>query len=136
MAAITGTMLDEDSPYVIQLMKLYKKVTSNTIGLSTDRTVVLNMLWQPYLAYEDNITYKMLFTDIDADLTNDSYYAKLNRAYREMTAEERANGDRDQWLIRLSSKVVGKDLTDFYEAHGIIANATTLAYVSQFPKGN
>ena len=51
-----------------------------------------------------------------------------------MTAEEKANGDRDQWLIRLSSKAVGKDLTDFYEAHGIIANATTLAYVSQFEK--
>ena len=51
-----------------------------------------------------------------------------------MTEEERANGDRDQWLIRMSSKVVGKDLTDFYEAHGIVANATTLEYVSQFPK--
>ena len=46
----------------------YKKVTSNTVGLSTDRQVVLNMLWQPYLAYEDDSTYKMLFTDNDADL--------------------------------------------------------------------
>lgn len=71
---------------------------------------------------------------MNADLTNDSYFAKLNRAYREMSAEERFNGDRDQWLIRLTSKVVGKDLTDFYEAHGIIANETTLAYVSKFPK--
>ena len=134
MAAITGTMLDEDSPYASAMDDLYKKVTSNTLGLSTDRTVVLNMLWQPYLAYEDDSTYKMLFTDNDADLSNDSYYAKLNRAYREMTAEERADGDRDQWLIRMSSKAVGKDLTDFYEAHGIVANATTLQYVAQFPK--
>ena len=134
MTAITGTMLDEDSPYASAMDDLYKKVTSNTLGLSTDRTVVLNMLWQPYLAYEDDSTYKMLFTDNDADLSNDSYYAKLNRAYREMTAEERADGDRDQWLIRMSSKAVGKDLTDFYEAHGIVANATTLQYVAQFPK--
>ena len=134
MTAITGTMLNENSPYFDSFKKVYEKVTSNTIGLSTDRTVVLNMLWQPYLAYEDNITYEMLFTDVDADLTNDSYFAKLNRAYREMSAEERFNGDRDQWLIRLTSKVVGKDLTDFYEAHGIIANETTLAYVSKFPK--
>ena len=51
-----------------------------------------------------------------------------------MTEEERADGDRDQWLIRMTSKVAEKDLTDFYEAHGIVANATTLKYVSQFPK--
>ncbi len=76
----------------------------------------------------------MLFTDVDGDLSNDSYFAKLNRAYREMTPEERANGDRDQWLIRMSSKVVGKNLTAFYEAHGIIANQTTIDYVSQFPE--
>lgn len=50
MAAITGTMLDEDSPYASAMDDLYKKVTSNTLGLSTDRTVVLNMLWQPYFA--------------------------------------------------------------------------------------
>lgn len=134
MVAITSTMLDEDSPYASSMNALYEKVTSNTLGLSTNRSVVLNMLWQPYLAYEDNSTYKMLLNGFDGNLDDDSYFAKLNRAYREMTAEERANGDRDQWLIRMSSKVVGKDLTGFYEAHGIIANATTLEYVSQFPK--
>lgn len=134
MTAITATMLDEDSPYAGVMNEVYKKVTSNTLGLSTNRSVVLNMLWQPYLAYENESTYKMLLTDNDADLTNDSFYAKLNRAYREMTAEEKANGDRDQWLIRMTSKVAGKDLTDFYEAHGIIANQTTLEYVSKFPK--
>ena len=69
--------------------ELYKKVTSNTIGLSTNRSVVVNMLWQPYLAYENESTYKMLLTDGDADLSNDSFFAKLNRAYREMTAEEK-----------------------------------------------
>ena len=134
MVAITSTMLDEDSPYASSMNALYEKVTSNTLGLSTNRSVVLNMLWQPYLAYEDNSTYKMLLNGFDGNLDDDSYFAKLNRAYREMTEEERANGDRDQWLIRMSSKVVGKDLTGFYEAHGIIANATTLEYVSQFPK--
>lgn len=134
MTAITATMLNEDSPYASSMSEVYKKVTSNTIGLSTNRSVVVNMLWQPYLAYEDDITYKMLLTDNDADLSNDSFYAKLNRAYREMTSEERANGDRDQWLIRMTSKAAGRNLTAFYEAHGIIANQTTLEYVSKFPE--
>ncbi len=133
LADLTDSMLDEDAPQVNGALKaLYQKVTSNTFGLSTNRSVVLGMLWQPHLAYDEESTYKMLLTNFDADLENDSYFAKLNRAYREMTAEEKANGDRDQWLIRLSSKVVGKDLTAFYEAHGIIANETTLAYVSKF----
>ena len=133
LADLTDSMLDEDAPKVSgALTELYKKVTSNTAGLSTNRSVVLGMLWQPHLAYDNESTYKMLLTNFDADLENDSYFAKLNRAYREMTAEEKANGDRDQWLIRLSSKVVGKNLASFYGAHGIIANETTLAYVSQF----
>lgn len=135
LADLTHTMLDEDAPKVTSgLTELYKKVTSNTYGLSTNRLVVLGMLWQPHLAYDDESTYKMLLTNFDGDLSDDTYFAKLNRAYREMTAEEKADGDRDQWLIRLSSKVVGKDLSDFYLAHGIVPNATTLNYVSQFPK--
>ena len=135
LASITNTMLNEDNPQTSGAMKeLYNKVTSNTIGLSTNRSVVLGMLWQPYLAYEDNDTYKMLFTDFDKDISNDSYFAKLNRAYREMSDEEKLNGDRDQYLIRMTSKVTGKNLSDFYIAHGIIPNTQTLKYVSKFDK--
>ena len=133
LASITQTMLNEDNPLTSGAMNtLYEKVTSNTIGLSTNRSVVLGMLWQPYLAYEDNDTYKMLITDFDENTSNDSYFAKLNRAYRNMSAEEKADGDRDQYLIRMTSKVAGRNLSSFYMAHGIIPNATTRAYVSQF----
>ena len=133
LASITQTMLNEDNPLTSGAMNtLYEKVTSNTIGLSTNRSVVLGMLWQPYLAYEDNDTYKMLITDFDKNISNDSYFAKLNRAYRNMSAEEKADGDRDQYLIRMTSKVAGRNLSSFYMAHGIIPNATTRAYVSQF----
>lgn len=133
LASITQTMLNEDNPLTSGAMNtLYEKVTSNTIGLSTNRSVVLGMLWQPYLTYEDNDTYKMLITDFDKNTSNDSYFAKLNRAYRNMSAEEKADGDRDQYLIRMTSKVAGRNLSSFYMAHGIIPNATTRAYVSQF----
>lgn len=132
-ASITETMMNEDNPLTSGSMQsLYEKVTSNTLGLSTNRSVVLGMLWQPYLAYEDDDTYKMLLTDFDNDLSDDSYFAKLNRAYREMNAEEKLNGDRDQYLIRLTSKVTGKNLSNFYIAHGIIPNEDTLRYVSKF----
>ena len=133
LADLTATLLDEDAPmFSSGLKELYKKVTSNTYGLSTNRNVVLGMLWQPHLAYDDESTSQMLFSNFDGNLNNDTYFAKLNRAYREMTAEEKADGDRDQWLIRMSSKAAGKNLTAFYEAHGLVANETTLKYVSQF----
>lgn len=133
--SLTSSMLNETPSNLGSVYKkLYEKVTSNTLGLSTDRNVVLGMLWQPYLAYEDDDTYKMLFTDNDTDADNDSYFAKLNRAYRTLTEEEKNNADRDQLLIRVTSKVAGKNLSNFYLAHGIVPNAETLAYVSKFPE--
>lgn len=127
MVALSTSMLNQNPSKLDKstYKNMYEKATSNTLGLSTNRNVVLGMLWQPHLAYEDNDTYKMLFND-------DSYFAKLNRAYRDMTDNEKANGDKDQWLIRMSSKVAGKNLSKFYMSYGIVPNATTLQYVSQF----
>ena len=109
---------------------IYKKVTSHTKGLSTDRMVVLGMLWQLRLAYEDNYTSQMLITDNDNNPNNDSYFAKVNRAYRNLTEEEK-KADRDQKLIMVSSRVVQKDLTDFFIAHGITPTTETYAYIAK-----
>lgn len=127
MVALSTSMLNQDPSKLGQdtYKKMYEKSTSHTLGLSTDRNVVLGMLWQPHLAYENKDTYKMLFED-------DSYFAKLNRAYRDMTDEEKADGDKDQWLIRMTSKVANKNLSKFYLAYGIVPNKTTLDYVKQF----
>lgn len=110
--------------------KLYKKVTSHTKGLSTDRMVVLGMLWQLRLAYEDSYTSQMLITDNDNNPNNDSYFAKVNRAYRNLTEEEK-KADRDQKLIMVSSRVAQKDLTDFFIAHGITPTTETYAYIAK-----
>lgn len=110
--------------------ELYKKVTSHTKGLSTNRMVVLGMLWQLRLAYEDNYTSQMLITDTDDNPNNDSYFAKVNRAYRNLTEEEK-KGDRDQKLIMVSSRVAQKDLTDFFIAHGITPSLETYAYIAK-----
>lgn len=129
MVALSTSMLNQDPSKLGKdtYKKMYEKSTSNTLGLSTDRNVVLGMLWQPHLAYENKDTYKMLLND-------DSYFAKLNRAYRDMTDNEKANADKDQLLIRMTSKVAKKDLSKFYLSYGIVPNQTTLNYVSQFEK--
>ena len=127
LVALSTSMLNQNPSKLGKdtYKKMYAKSTSNTLGLSTDRNVVLGMLWQPHLAYEDKDTYKMLLND-------DSYFAKLNRAYRDMTEEEKANANKDQLLIRMTSKVANKNLTNFYLSYGIVPNETTLKYVSQF----
>lgn len=127
MVLLSNSMLNQDTGRLDKdtYAKMYEKATSNTLGLSTNRNVVLGMLWQPHLAYENKDTYKMLLND-------DSYFAKLNRAYRDMTENEKANADRDQLLIRMTSKVANKNLSKFYLSYGIVPNETTLQYVSQF----
>lgn len=129
---LTKTIDDKDKSSIENggYEKLYQKVTSHTKGLSTDRTVVLGMLWQLRLAYEDNYTSQMLITDNDNNPNNDSYFAKMNRAYRNLTEEEK-KADRDQKLIMVASRVVQKDLTDFFIAHGITPTAETYAYIAK-----
>ena len=129
---LTKTIDDKDKSTIENggYEKLYQKVTSHTEGLSTDRTVALGMLWQLRLAYEDNYTSQMLTTDNDDNPNNDSYFAKVNRAYRNLTEEEK-KADRDQKLIMVSSRVVEKDLTDFFIAHGITPTAETYAYIAK-----
>ena len=136
LPSLMNTMLNQDNTsYTSKAMPdLYSKVTSQTLGLSTNRAVVMGMFWQLHLAYEDEDTYMMLINNFDNDLSNDSYFAQMNQVYRTLTAEEKADADKDQLLVRAASKTVGKDLSAFFLAHGIKPNATTLQYVSQFEK--
>lgn len=101
--------------------KMYEKVTSNTVALPSNVFVSLGMFWQLHLAYEDNHTYEMLWN-------NDSYYGRLNKAYREMPSEM-ASLHKDQILVRLASDVAEKDLTDFFYKWGIRPTEETYEYV-------
>lgn len=113
--------------------KVYEKVTSGTMSLPSNVFVKLGMFWQLHLAYDNNPTSMMLVTDTDKDLNNDSFYAKLSRRYRNLTAEENKL-DKDDLLVRIASEVVQKDLSEFFWKWGIRPSKETLEYVSQYPK--
>lgn len=113
--------------------KIYKKVTSNSVGVSQDAATLLGMFWQLQLAYEPGYTSEMLKRNNDGDLTNDSYYAKMNRLYRNITDAEKGI-DKDQLLIRKASEAAGKDLTDFFESWGLVADSKTKAALSGLAK--
>ena len=110
--------------------KIYKKVTSNSVGVSQDVATLLGMFWQLHLAYEPGYTSQMLKNNTDANKNNDSYYAKMNRLYRNLSDEEK-NMDRDQLLIRKASEAAGKDLRGFFASWGLIADENTIVYLQQ-----
>ncbi len=87
--------------------KIYKKVTSNTIGKSTDVFTTLAMYWQLHLAYDDTAT---------ATDTN-SIYAKMNRLMRR---ENFAGYSSDEMLVVYASMAAEKDLSEHFEKWGIV----------------
>ena len=104
--------------------KIYKKVTSNSVGASQDVATLLGMFWQLHLAYELGYTSQMLKNNTD------SYYAKMNRLYRNLTDTEKKL-DKDQLLIRKASDAAGKDLREFFASWGLIADENTIVYLQQ-----
>lgn len=126
---VDKSRLEENKVYP----NIYKKVTSGSIGLSQDISTLLGMFWQLHLAYEPGYTSQMLKNNNDSDLNNDSYYAKMNRLYRNLIKEEE-NIDRDQLLIIKASEAAGKDLREFFRSWGLISDNRTNIYLQErFP---
>lgn len=124
---IDKSRLEENDTY----KKIYERVTSGSVGTPQDISVLLGMFWQLHLAYEPGATSQMLINNSDNNPDNDSFYAKLNRAYRNTPAE---TSDKDQLLIRRASDAAGKDLRGFFASWGLIADESTSIYLQQkFP---
>lgn len=100
--------------------KIYEHVTSNSMGIPSNVFERLGMLWQLHLAYDDDFTGSMLKNNSDADLGNDSFYAKISRKYRALSSGDPINNlSKDQMLVAMASSVVEKDLRDYFKAWGV-----------------
>ena len=117
----------EEETYV----KMYDKVTSGSVGATSDIASKLGMYWQLHLAYENNETHKMLENNKDTDPNNDSFYAKLYRANRMKAAAPKENGYNqvEQTFIMRASDAAQKDLREFFEKWGILASPNTNKYL-------
>ena len=113
-------------------VKMYDKVTSGSVGSTSDIGAKLGMYWQLHLAYEKNETYKMLENNKDTDITNDSFYAKLYRYGRTKAAAPKEDGfdQVEQTFIMRASDAAQKDLREFFEKWGIIASPNTNNYLN------
>lgn len=98
--------------------KIYQKVTSNTIGKSSDVFTTLAMYWQLHLAYDDAATY----TD-----TN-SIYAKMNKEMRRVSL---SGFSTDESLIVYASLAAGKDLSEHFEKWGLVVSDKVREYLDE-----
>ncbi|MCC0694871.1 M60 family metallopeptidase [Clostridioides sp. ES-S-0048-02] len=100
--------------------KIYEHVTSNSVGIPSNVFERLGMLWQLHLAYDNDFTGSMLKNNSDADLSNDTFYAKISRKYRALSSDDPINNlPKDQMLVAMASSVVEKDLRDYFKAWGV-----------------
>lgn len=119
-------------------LKMYDKVTSGSIGSTSDIAAKLGMYWQLHLAYEENETYEMLQNNKDTNPNNDSFYAKLYKFNRIKTAAPKEDGYNqvEQTFIMRASDAAGKDLREFFEKWGIVSSPNTNKYLDEmkYPK--
>lgn len=120
---------------------VYKKVTSGTIGSSDDVFVSLGMYWQLHLAYDNGYNFKTY--DNYEEQFNNLIYARMDAYARNHTiAPKFADGkhftldgaDKDNAFMRLAIAAAKKDNLDFFRSWGLVPDATTIEYASQFEK--
>lgn len=139
LALITQTFNDISASRIEgNYTSVYDKVTSNSVGLASDKTTLLGMFWQLHLAYDNDYTYKMLDLNTDNNLDNDTFFAKLYRMTRTkgIAVSESGQDRTAQTFIMRASDAVGKDLRGFFEKWGLVASPETNIYLNAkaYPK--
>lgn len=135
IAQFNQTQDTPESSRIQDYSAVYKKVTSDTIGFSSNGVVALAMFWQLHLAYDQNYAFKA-FDSYQEHLDN-NFYSRFYKYQREPASAPNGltlSSDRDQNIIRLASAAAQKDLTEYFTRWGLIPTEETTAYISQFPK--
>lgn len=115
---------------------VYEKVTSGTLGASSDVFTQLGMYWQLHLAYDKGYEYQ-IYSDYKTLLDSrffarvDTYARNTGAAPAPQGVKLTLGGDANQNFIRLASAAAQKDLTEFFTRWGLIPDETTAKYLAQ-----
>lgn len=127
---------------------VYNKVTSGRTGFVSGKSGIA-MYWQLHLAYDGHDymestgkkSYNYKTYDNYTDLFNNLIFARIDSYARDPKSAPTPQGialdlktecNTDQAIIRLATAAAQKDLRPYFRAWGLVANATTDAYCSQF----
>ncbi len=120
---------------------VYEKVTSNTIGRSSNVFTQLAMYWQLHLAYDRGYNFKTY--DTYGEIIDNLFFARVDRYARSPKVAPAPGGvalaltgDADQNLMRLACAAANKNLLEFFQRWGMVPNDETKAYAAQFEAEN
>lgn len=117
-----------------QMPKVYEKVTSGTVGRSSNLATQLALYWQLHLAF-DNGTDDTTYSSYD-QLLNNLFFARMDSYSRDTSRAPKSglktDGDADQNLMRLACAAANQNLLPFFQRWGMIPDETTKAYAEQY----
>ena len=117
-----------------QMPKVYEKVTSGTVGRSSNLATQLALYWQLHLAF-DNGADDTTYSSYD-QLLNNLFFARMDSYSRDTSRAPKSglktDGDADQNLMRLACAAANQNLLPFFQRWGMIPDETTKAYAEQY----
>ncbi len=117
-----------------QYENVYKKVTSNTIGRSSNVATQLALYWQLHLAY-DNLDDRHIFDNYEEQFNN-LFFARVDTYSRNPAKAPQEgltlNGTTDQNLMRLACAAANKNILPFFVRWGMVPDETTTAYALKY----
>lgn len=144
----TYAVAEVTNNYFAQLMKkiaegttrftydnVYKKVTSGTIGPSSNVMTQLAMYWQLYLAYGKEKNDGRIYDNYNEQFEN-LFFARVDTYSRNPEAAPQGKvtlgGDTDQNLMRLACAAAEKNILSFFERWGMVPDNDTINYAKKF----
>ncbi len=135
--AVLAQAKDNNDSVRFKYPNVYEKVTSNTLGKASNVFTQLAMYWQLHLAYDKGYNYKT-YADYKEQLAN-LFFARVDTYARTPAKAPAPNkvaltisGGSDQALMRLACAAAEKNLLEFFKRWGMVPDADTIAYASQF----
>lgn len=100
--------------------KIFEKVTSGTLGNSSNVFLTLGMYWQLHLAYDNELTYS----------DENSIYARINTLSRTLDLK----GSKNDLLLMYASNAAGRNLTTFFQKWGLTFGEEAINYARNYPE--
>lgn len=113
---------------------VYEKVTSGTVGRSSNQATQLALYWQLHLAFDDKDDRHMF--DQYEDQFNNLFFARVDTYSRNPGKAPQAGlelgSNVDQNLMRLACAAANKNILPFFERWGMVPDETTTAYAAKY----
>lgn len=131
---------DTNSSVRFSYPDVYKKVTSNVVGRSSDVFTQLGLYWQLHLAYDmDGYNFKTY--DTYQKQFDNLFFARVDSYVRAPGTAPKPGGvalsldaGSDNKLMRLACAAAEKNILEFFVRWGMVPNEETKRYAEQFNK--